>query len=93
LKLIKPTNLLGPKKVLRLLSAEKVKTLTFFYFFLILLIFRGKSKFRVVYKRILGLVFGAAPIVALTRNKLQFVLQQKDKNQHKKNFDKKIVTT
>ena len=28
----------------------------------------------------------------LTRNKLQFVLQQKDKNQHKIYFDKKIVT-
>jgi len=57
-----------------------------------LLIFRGKCKFRDKYKRILGLVFGAAPIVALTRNKLQFVLQQKGKNQHKKNFDKKIIT-
>ena len=57
-----------------------------------MLIFQGKSKFRDVYKRILGLVFGAAPIVALTRNKLQFVLQQKDKNQHKIYFDKKIVT-
>jgi len=55
-----------------------------------LLIFRGKSKFRDKYKRILGLVLGAAPIVALTRNKLQFVLQQKDKNHDKKFLTKKL---